>query len=305
MTLKTLLFLSIAVVGNLVHGQNIEPFVLTDEWLAGIQSIAPDRPTIVTHSEKHILIFSLHTGFEHWTIPHTEAVVKLLVEKSNAYQTTTSKDISVFNKASLKNFDAIVLNNTCSKPDHRNIFLDVFEQDSTLTEKERYRLAKEMETNLLDFVKEGNGLIVLHGGITMLNKSKEYSAMVGGSFDYHPKQQMIQVNLVDPKHPLVNAFKGASFSHIDEPYFFNNAYEDTNFRPLLAMEAQTIVGKREAPKRNIQYLSWIKKYGKGRVFYCSPSHNPQSYTNPQLLQFLLDGIQYAVGDLQCDDSPLK
>lgn len=305
MKLRTLFFLGVMSISNLIYSQLIAPFALSDEWLSEIQTLAPVQATVQTDMQKHILIFSLHTGFEHWTIPHTEAVIKLISEKSKAYQITTSKDISVFNKASLKNYDAIVLNNTCSKPENRNIFLDVFEQDSALTDKERHRLAKEMETNLLDFVKDGNGLIVLHGGITMLNKSKEFSAMVGGSFDYHPKQQKIKVNIVDSGHPLVNAFKGESFSHIDEPYFFNNAYTDTNFRPLLSMEASAIVGKREEPKRNMQYLSWIKKYGNGRVFYCAPSHNPQSYANPKLLKFLLDGIQYAAGDLKCDDSPLK
>ncbi len=305
MRLKTFFFLSLIFTSNMILSQNAEPFILSDEWLAEIQTIAPAEPTVQTDSKKHILIFSLHTGFEHWTIPHTEAIIKLISEKSSTYQITTSKDISVFNKKSLKDFDAIVLNNTCSKPEHRNLFLDAFLQDTTLTEKHSHRLARKMESNLLNFVKKGKGLIVLHGGITMLNKSSEFSTMIGGSFDYHPKQQQIQINLVDSKHPLVNAFEGQSFSHIDEPYFFNNAYTDTNFRPLLSMNANEVIGKREGPKQNIQYLSWIKKYGNGRVFYCAPSHNPQSYRNPQLLQFLLDGIQYAAGDLKCDDSPLK
>lgn len=304
MLLKKILLLGMMTICHLIHGQNLEPFVFSEKWLSEIETLAPETPTVKTDMQKHILIFSLHTGFEHWTIPHTEAVVQLISEKSNAYKITTSKDIRVFDKESLKTYDAIVLNNSCSKPKNRNIFLDVFSQDSSFTEKESRRLAKKMEANLLNFVKEGKGLIVLHGGITMLNKSKEFSTMLGGSFDYHPKQQKIEVHLADPKHPLVNAFKGGSFSHIDEPYFFNNGYMDTNFRPLLAMDASSITGKRDEPKRNTQYLSWIKKYGKGRVFYCAPSHNPQTYNNPQFLRFLLDGIQYAVGDLKCDDSPL-
>ena len=58
-------------------------------------------------------------------------------------------------------------------------------------------------------------------------------------------------------------------------------------------------------EKNIaRYISWIKPYGEGRVFYCSPSHNAQSFENPKLLQFMLNGIQYALGDLECDDSVL-
>ncbi len=41
---------------------------------------------------------------------------------------------------------------------------------------------------------------------------------------------------VDPAHPLVAAFKGQPFVHVDEPYLFKNAYADKNFRPLLSMD---------------------------------------------------------------------
>lgn len=37
---------------------------------------------------------------------------------------------------------------------------------------------------------------------------------------------------------------------------------------------------------------------------CSPSHNAQSYENPDLLQFFLNGLQYVVGDVNCDEQPL-
>ena len=71
------------------------------------------------------------------------------------------------------------------------------------------------------------------------------------------------------------------------------------------MEADKLEAlKKEAPNKTV-YVSWIKRHGKGRVFYSSPSHNAQSMDNPELLQFFLDGIQYVVGDLKCDDSPMK
>ncbi len=53
-----------------------------------------------------------------------------------------------------------------------------------------------------------------------------------------------------------------------------------------------------------KYISWIKRYGKGRVLYASPSHNAQSFENPKLLQFFLDSMQYVVGDVKCDESPI-
>jgi uncharacterized protein len=302
---KTLTTFCLLLGATAMFAQDLKPFELTDAWLAEVGEIAPASPTVSVKKKKNILIFSLHTGFEHWTIPHTEAVVKLIAEKSGAFKVVTSKDISVFEKDNLKNYDAIVLNNNCSISDERNIFWDVLKKDSTLTEQVARMKAKQLEDNLLSYVDRGGGLVVLHGAITMENKSDNFSQMVGGSFDYHPKQQNIAVKLVDPKHPMVQAFEGEGFEHVDEAYIFNNAYSRYNFRPLLYMEADKISGLKEPIGDNVKYISWIKRYGKGHVFYSSPSHNAQAFENPKLLRFLLDGMQYAVGDLKCDDSPVK
>ena len=58
-------------------------------------------------------------------------------------------------------------------------------------------------------------------------------------------------------------------------------------------------------KSDVRYVSWIKPFGKGRVFYCGPSHQPESYETAALLRYYLDGLQYALGDLKCDDAPRK
>ena len=146
--------------------------------------------------------------------------------------------------------------------------------------------------------------MILHGGIVMQNNSLDFSDMVGGSFDYHPPQQEINVKLVDPDHPLVSDFDQEGFVHFDEPYFFKNAYFKYNFRPLLYIDLDEISMNRKRPSDKIKYISWIKRFGRGRVFYSSPSHNAQSYDNPKLLQFLANGLYYAAGLISCDDSPI-
>jgi len=118
----------------------------------------------------------------------------------------------------------------------------------------------------------------------------------------------VTLNPVDNEHTLLKCFKGKPLIHKDEPYLFNLAYEKMNFRPLLEMDMDKLkkrtkrLDKMQPMKR---YTAWIKRYGKGHVFYCSPSHFPASFDHPELLQFMLGGIQYALGDLKCDDSPLK
>ncbi len=287
------------------NGQDLDAFDYSEEWLSKIEALIPANETDQVNADRDVLVFSLHTGFEHWTIPHTEAVISSIAKKSIGYRVTPSKDIFQFEKDSLAKYDVVVLNNTCSNFDTRNMFYDKLQDDTSITDRERLEKSIQMEKNLLNYVRDGGGLVVLHGGIVMQNKSSAFGRMVGGTFDYHPMQQSFDVKLVDPEHPLVKGFKGEGFTHVDEPYIFSNAYFDFNFRPLLYMEDDEIEGIREPQKNSKRYIAWIKKYGDGRVFYSSPSHNAQSYDNPKLLLFLRNGLLYATGDLECDDSPMK
>ncbi|MCP4376969.1 MAG: ThuA domain-containing protein [bacterium] len=271
---------------------------LTDAWKSKIRKLAPSKATAKPAKERKVLLFSLATGFKHWVIPHTVAMVEILGEKTGAFEVVVSNDVQMFTPDKLKQFDGIILNNTCSKRPTRNSFLDALGKDKK-TE------AAALEKSLLDFVKRGGGLTAIHGGIVFLNNSAEFSELMGGSFDFHPPQQKVTLNLVEPDHPLLKAFGGKKFVHVDEPYLFKNAYKKKNFRPLLQMDTSLLKCGKAQKKvvAEVRYTAWIKRYGKGRVFYCSPSHNAQSFERPELLQFLLDGIQYTLGDLKCDDTP--
>ena len=50
-------------------------------------------------------------------------------------------------------------------------------------------------------------------------------------------------------------------------------------------------------------LSWIRREGKGRLFYEAHGHDERIYAMRPMLEHLLAGIQYALGDLKADDSP--
>jgi type 1 glutamine amidotransferase len=304
---KLLVGLSILLLPNLTIGQDLPVVPLTAAWNQKIEALAPSQTRFPSTSPKKILLFSLHTGFEHWVIPHTEEVFKILGTKSNGFAMTASKDIHQFEKASLANYDAIVLNNTCSKPDHRHLFWDKLRAESTGDSAAVMAKAQELESNLIEFVSRGGGLLLLHGAVTTLNNSSKFSDLVGASFDYHPPQQQVQVKLESPSHPLVAAFPKEGFSHVDEPYFYKNAYAKLNFTPLLYFDNAKIHSQRpnQELKSGKTYVAWIRPEGKGKVMYISPSHNAQSFENPALLQFFLDGLQYVVGDVNCDETPIK
>ncbi|MBD3631094.1 ThuA domain-containing protein [Cyclobacterium sp.] len=286
-----------------IFAQSMKDFPVSEEWLEKIESLAPSD-TRVEASVKKIMVFSQHTGFYHWIIPHNNEMLKILAKKTGAFEITIARDIDSFDAKNLKQYDAVILNNSNPSGPDRDLFADLLKQNSSLNENKIAELSAKYENNLMDYVAKGGGLMIMHGAITVQNNSEKFSAMVGGSFDYHPKQQEMNLKEVDPDHALVQAFSGNGFTHVDEPYFFKNAYFDYNFRPLLYIEADKLEGKRAEVSHNTIYVAWIKKHGKGRVFYSSPSHNAQSMDNPELLQFFLDGMQYVVGDLSADDSPM-
>lgn len=277
----------------------------TPEWTATVEKNAPQRPTVAAPKRK-LLVFSLYTGFNHKVIPHVNRVFQILGEKSGAFDTTVSVDIEALTPQNLAAYDVLVLNNNCSKGPRRNLLLDELERNpkyTDLTAEQRQAKSDALEQSMLDFVANGKGLVVVHGAPTLLNNSAKFTEMVGAAFDYHPANQAVTIRSVDPNHPLVAAFRGKEpLVHRDEPYCFKGPYKKLDFRPLLSMDVDGIKDPRGHVGDMARYVAWIKPYGKGRVFYCSPSHFPASYTSPTILRFLLDGVQYASGDLKCDDS---
>jgi type 1 glutamine amidotransferase len=294
--------ISVALIVSLaavtVHAASLKPVKITPEWKEAMRKRMPQKPRCAPKAPRKVLLFSLSTGFQHWVTPHTDVIIEQLGDKTGAFSVLQTNDVKMFERERLEKFDAVILNNNCSKGPGRDLFLDV------LGDKAR---AAALEKSVLEFVAGGKGLVAVHGAIVMQNNSAEFSEMVGGSFDFHPAQQEVVLNLVEPDHPLLEAFKGKPLVHIDEPYLFKNAYAKKNFRPLLVMDTGKLnCGNRQQQVvSDVRYCAWIKKHGKGRVFYCSPSHNAQSFEDPRLLQFVLDGIQYALGDLVCDDSVKK
>ena len=44
-------------------------------------------------------------------------------------------------------------------------------------------------------------------------------------------------------------------------------------------------------------VSWIRRYGNGRVFYTSYGHDRRTWLDPVRVRFILNGLQFAIGDL--------
>jgi type 1 glutamine amidotransferase len=149
------------------------------------------------------------------------------------------------------------------------------------------------------------------GPDTQIGTWPEFNKMIGGFFKFHWNDgQEIYVKVDEPNHPLNAAFKGQpQLLVIDETYTFGrDTYSRTNLRVLTSVDYAKMSAedkaKEQYPRSDGDYaLSWIRREGKGRVFYEAHGHNEKVYAMKPILEHVLAGMQDVLGDLQADDSP--
>jgi type 1 glutamine amidotransferase len=139
----------------------------------------------------------------------------------------------------------------------------------------------------------------------------EWNRIIGGFFKFHWNDgQVITVKVDEPDHPLNAPLKGQPpLQVIDETYTFGrDTYSRQNLRVLTSVDYAAMSAedkaKEQYPRADGDYaLSWIRREGRGRVFYEAHGHNEKVYAMRPVLARLLYGMQYVLGDLAADDSP--
>ncbi len=274
----------------------------TQQEIENIKAALPEKATVQPAKPRKVLIFNLTRGFKHDSIPVAAKAIELLGQKTGAFSTDVSEDISMFEQENLEKYDAILLNSTTG-----DLFLPPNYKNMTPDEKKSAEARSNLlRTNLLNFVAGGKGLIGLHAATDCFYNWKEYGEMIGGYFNGHPWGKVI-VKIDDPTHPINKAFNGKGFEISDEIYTFKAPYSRENLRILLSVDWEESLAKLNLKGGNRQdndyALSWIRNWGKGRVFYCAFGQRHDIFWNKQILQHILDGIQFAIGDLKADATP--
>jgi type 1 glutamine amidotransferase len=152
--------------------------------------------------------------------------------------------------------------------------------------------------------------VVPQGRDTQVGTWPEFDRMIGGFFKFHwVYPQLITTKIDDPKSPLTAMFHGQEFDIHDETYTYGmDTWSRTNLHILTSIDYDKMSdadkAKEEYPRADHDYgLSWIHREGKGRVFYEAHGHSETVYAIRPMLEHVLAGVQYALGDLKADDSP--
>jgi type 1 glutamine amidotransferase len=128
-------------------------------------------------------------------------------------------------------------------------------------------ITREQEQGLLDAIASGVGFAGWHGGMAdSFRNSTDYQFMVGGQWVAHPGGIIdYEVHIVKPDDPIVAGLQ--DFKMHSEQYYMhvdpsNEVLATTTFSgeyvPWIAGVVMPVV--------------WKRRWGQGRVFYCSLGH---------------------------------
>lgn len=156
------------------------------------------------------------------------------------------------------------------------------------------QITKEQLSPLLEAVAVGAGLAGLHGGMgDSFRMEVDYQFMVGGQWVAHPGNDHVTytVNITDPNHPLTEGIN--DFEVCSEQYYMH-------IDPAITVHATTCfpvaVGPYMANGEVDMPVVWTKKWGKGRVYYCSLGHVAEIVRMPEVMELMRKGMVWAARD---------
>ncbi|MEE9462876.1 MAG: ThuA domain-containing protein [Bacteroidales bacterium] len=304
-----ILFLNLCLIADISNAQPFKPAGqakafysnIPDSAIELINNAIPEMAVVSPEKSRKLLVFNMdiwngEIRAGHPSVPYANYMLQLMGKKTGAYEAYFSNDTMVFQSAYLNQFDAICFNNT----------VGVLFEDPGL------------RNNLLEYVYSGKGFFGIHAaGATfcqwpVYDQFPEFGEMLGGFENGgHPwkPHEWITLKMDESSHPINRAFEGKGFDVSDEVFQFSEPYSRDRLRILLAIDTdKTDMSKerRILPERRADKdiaISWIRNYGRGRVFYTSLGHNAHINWNEKVLVHYLDGIQFLLGELDAPATP--
>jgi type 1 glutamine amidotransferase/sugar phosphate isomerase/epimerase len=256
-----------------------------------IEAALPRQASAKPKRPRKLLVMDLQVAYGgHRSIPAENLALDQMGKITGAYQAVFNNDLENLKYDKIKQFDAVFLNDTVGM-----MFVD-----------------PAVREGLLRFVREGGGLAGNHGTSHASMDWPEFSEMTGAWRGVHREAtEQATIKIDDPTSPLTAAFGGKEFVYQDEFFRFPvGPYSREKLRVLLSMDVEKTDMNQGLPcaqpcnrADNDYAISWIRSYGKGRVFFCTLGHNTTLFMTPQLAEHFLAGIQFVLGDLEADTTP--
>jgi type 1 glutamine amidotransferase len=148
------------------------------------------------------------------------------------------------------------------------------------------RLSAVQEDNICRAVESGVGLAGCHGGMCdAFRESPLWQFITGGQWVSHPGNDGVEydVNIIKGSSPIVEGIE--DFKVVSEQYYL---HVDPAIEVLATTHFPIADGPHRLNKPIEMPVAWTKRWGEGRVFYCSLGHNDKLFENCPSAELLME-----------------
>lgn len=147
-------------------------------------------------------------------------------------------------------------------------------------------LTPEREAALSEAVERGLGIVAWHGAASAFRGSRRYQHLLGGQFVAHPGG--------DQQRYAVRFAEGSLSAGLPQLELSSEQYYLLT-DPAVDVIASTRIESSELPwLRGVEVpVAWHRRWGLGRVFYCSLGHTVSVLRQPPVLELLRRAVVWA------------
>ena len=257
-------------------------------------------PINPTEKRIRVLIISGQNSYEHdWT--GVDNLLRTQLQDTHRFDVRVTEDFDHGTLAMLKSFDVVLLNYSS-----RWNYSDAVE----------HRWSAEADKALLDYVREGGGLVAYHSAFTWGQNWPDYQRMIGAVMDPGQSRRSppggFPVHVIDHDHPITVGMRDYFFTFNDDMYSnmkFDPAAKihvlatthdvSASYAPALAgpkYPAYAYTPEKLKAMKGLdveQPAVWVADYGKGRVFSFTLGHGPDTLMYGGVRNFLARGTEWA------------
>jgi type 1 glutamine amidotransferase len=149
-------------------------------------------------------------------------------------------------------------------------------------------ITDEQEKGLLGAIQSGVGLAGWHGGLAdSFRDNPNYQFMVGGQFVAHPGGVVeYEVDIVDREDPITAGLE--DFRVRSEQYYVHvDPHNEVLATTTFGGDHVPWIGGATVP------VVWKKRWGAGKVFYCSLGHGAGDFEVPEARKIVERGMLWA------------
>jgi len=213
----------------------------------------------------------------------TTPVLRSVLEAAGKFEVRVTEEFRGAGPETLAPYDVVVLNYYESR-------------------KPELRWGERAETALVNYVRDGKGLVVYHFSMAAFDGWTEFEKMCGGNWrpnnGHHSARHDFTVQIKDTDHPITRGLQ-ASYPQANDELYANLKWQPEGTYHVLATawddhslyrpnEKQAVAG----PGLNEPML-WTVNYGKGRVFVTALGHDPDAMKSVVFTTTLTRGTEWA------------